>query len=174
MRHAATASLFQRRDVIIVASVSCIFGLGSPETYYRMLLMFEQGQEIGRREILKRLINMQYSRNDLTLRRGTFRARGDVIEIFPVYEERAVRVELFGDAIDRIDWIDPLTARSDGQVRELIVFPNSHYVTQDDQLKRAVEGIKSELDRAPARARGRPQAARGAALAPSAPCSTSR
>ena len=146
MRHAATASLFQRRDVIIVASVSCIFGLGSPETYYRMLLMLEQGQEIGRREILKRLINMQYSRNDLTLRRGTFRARGDVIEIFPVYEERAVRVELFGDAIDRIDWIDPLTARSDGQVRELIVFPNSHYVTQDDQLKRAVEGIKSELD----------------------------
>ena len=146
MRHAATASLFQRRDVVIVASVSCIFGLGSPETYYRMLLMLEEGQEIGRREILKQLINMQYSRNDMTLRRGTFRARGDVIEIYPIYEERAVRVELFGDTVERIDWIDPLTARSDGSARSLIVFPNSHYVTQNDQLKRAVDGIKSELD----------------------------
>jgi len=146
MRHAATASLFQRRDVVIVASVSCIFGLGSPETYYNMLLMLEEGQEIGRREILRKLVNMQYSRNDLDLHRGTFRARGDVVEIYPIYEDRAVRIELFGDTIDRIDWIDPLTARSAEEVGRLVVFPNSHYVTPDDQLKRAVTSIKEELE----------------------------
>jgi len=145
MRHAATAALFQRRDVVIVASVSCIFGLGSPDTYYNMLLMIEQGQEISRREILRQLVYMQYSRNDVVLRRGTFRARGDVIEIFPVYEDRAVRVELFGDNVDRIDWIDPITARSAGEAGRLIVFPNSHYVTpgRHDQGRthRAVEAV---------------------------------
>jgi len=146
MRHAATAALFQRRDVVIVASVSCIFGLGSPDTYYSMLLLLEEGQEIGRRDILRQLVRMQYSRNDVALQRGTFRARGDVVEIFPVYEERAVRVELFGDAVDRIDWIDPVTARSAGEVDRLTVFPNSHYVAVDDQLKRAAVSIKDELD----------------------------
>ncbi len=146
MRHAATASLFQRRDVVIVASVSCIFGLGSPETYYDMLLMLEEGQEIGRREILRRLVSMQYSRNDLDLRRGTFRARGDVVEIYPVYENRAVRIELFGDTVDRIDWIDPLTARSAEETRSLIVFPNSHYVTPEGQLKGAISSIREELE----------------------------
>lgn len=145
MRHVATASLFQRRDVVIVASVSCIFGLGSPDTYYSMLLMLDEGQEISRREILRRLVRMQYDRGDLDLRRGTFRARGDVIEIFPVYEDRAVRVELFGDCVDRMDWIDPLTARSSGEVKRLIVFPNSHYVTPDDKLRPAIAAIEEEL-----------------------------
>jgi excinuclease ABC subunit B len=146
MRHAATAALFQRRDVVIVASVSCIFGLGSPETYYNMLLMLEPAQEIGRRDILRQLVHMQYTRNDINLARGNFRARGDVIEIFPIYEERAVRIELFGDTVDRIDWIDPLTARSTGEAARLIVFPNSHYVTPEDQMKRAVTSIKEELE----------------------------
>ena len=146
MRHGATASLFQRRDVIIVASVSCIFGLGSPDTYYRMLLMLEEGQEISRREILSNLVRMHYTRNDIDMRRGAFRARGDVVEIFPIYEERAVRIELFGDQVDRIDWIDPVTARSAEEIKRLVIFANSHYVTPDDQLQSAFHSIKGELD----------------------------
>ena len=145
MRHAATANLFHRRDVIIVASVSCIYGLGSPESYYKLLLHLDRGQEINRQDILRHLVKLQYSRNDLDLRRGTFRARGDVVEIFPLYEDEAVRVEMFGDEIDSIHYFDPLTGRSIGELEYITIFPNSHYVTTDDKLKKAIHTIKEEL-----------------------------
>ena len=109
LRHSATRSLFERRDCIIVASVSCIYGLGSPEAYYGMLLFLEKGQHIQRDEILRRLVEMQYSRQDYGLERGFFRARGDVVEVFPTYEDYAVRIEMFGDEIDSIAQIDPIT-----------------------------------------------------------------
>lgn len=145
MRHAATANLFHRRDVIIVASVSCIYGLGSPESYYKMLLHLDRGQQINRQDILRRLVKLQYSRNDLDLRRGTFRARGDVVEIFPIYEEEAIRVEMFGDEIDNICYFDPLTGRSLNSLEYITIFPKSHYVTTDEKLKNAILTIKEEL-----------------------------
>ncbi len=147
MRHSATHSLLTRRDVIIVSSVSCIYGLGSPESYEQMQLYLRQGDEISREEILSRLVAMLYERNDVDFYRGTFRVRGDIVEIFPAYEEKqAVRVELFGDEIENISIIDPLTGKSFAHVSDAIIFPSSHYVTNERTLEKAIIDIKLELD----------------------------
>ncbi len=146
LRHAATYALLTRRDVIIVASVSCIYGLGSPEAYLGMIVQLEVGREIPREEILKRLIEIQYERNDIDFHRGTFRVRGDVVEIFPPYEdEQALRVEFFGDTIEAIHLIDPLRGKKLGSLSKTAVYPGSHYVTTQDNLKRATADIRAEL-----------------------------
>ncbi len=147
LRHSATHSLLTRRDVIIVSSVSCIYGLGSPESYEQMQLYLRQGDEISREDILSRLVSMLYERNDVDFHRGTFRVRGDIVEIFPAYEEKqAVRVELFGDEIENISIIDPLTGKAFAHVTDAIIFPSSHYVTNERTLERAIIDIKLELD----------------------------
>lgn len=146
LRHSATRSLFERRDCIIVASVSCIYGLGSPEAYYGMLLFLEKGQQIKRDEILRRLVEMQYSRQDYGLERGCFRARGDVVEVFPTYEDYAVRVDLFGDEIDSIAQIDPITGRVLKKHDRLPIYPKSHYVQPREQLLAAMDSIRAELE----------------------------
>ena len=146
LRHSATRSLFERQDCIIVASVSCIYGLGSPEAYYGMLLFLEKGERIQRDEILRRLVEMQFSRQDYGLERGCFRARGDVVEVFPTYEDYAVRVELFGDEIDSIAQIDPITGRVLKKHERLPIYPKSHYVQPRDQLLRAMDTIRAELE----------------------------
>ncbi len=145
MRLSATRSLFERRDVIIVASVSCIYGLGSPDAYYGMMLPLERGQRIGREQILRRLVEIQYERNDLDFGRGTFRVRGDIIEVYPSYEETGLRIGLFGDEIDELTTFDPLTGQSYGRHDNTVVFPKSHFVTPRDRTRRAVETIKEEL-----------------------------
>ncbi len=145
MRHSATRSLFERRDVIIVASVSCIYGLGSPEAYYGMLLFLDQGQPISRQEILRKLVSIHYERNDIGFSRGTFRARGDVIEIYPSYQDEGIRIELFGDEVDTLAVFDPLTGKTLGKLDRVVIYPASHYVTPADTLKRAIENIKIEL-----------------------------
>ena len=146
MRHSATRSLLTRRDVLIVASVSCIYGLGSPEEYKNLHLFLKAGEDYSREEIQRRLVYMLYERNDISFHRGTFRVRGDVVEIFPAYEEdRAVRVDLFGDTIDSISLIDPLRGIVLGQVAELTVFPSSHFVTSTERLEIAGRTIKDEL-----------------------------
>ncbi|HYA12914.1 MAG TPA: excinuclease ABC subunit UvrB [Syntrophales bacterium] len=146
LRHSATHSLLDRNDVIIVASVSCIYGLGSPEAYYGMLLRLEEGLEIPRDEMLARLVEIQYERNDIDFHRGTFRVRGDVVEIFPPYEEeKAIRVEFFGDTIESISMVDPLRGRKLNSVQKIAVYPGSHYVTTRDNMKRAIAAIREEL-----------------------------
>jgi excinuclease ABC subunit B len=146
MRHSATRSLLTRRDVLIVASVSCIYGLGSPDEYKNLHLFLKSGEEYPREEIQRRLVYMLYERNDISFHRGTFRVRGDVVEIFPAYEEaRAVRVDLFGDTIDSISIIDPLRGMVLAQVSELTVFPSSHFVTSTERLETARRTIMSEL-----------------------------
>ncbi len=146
MRHSATRSLLGRRDVIIVASVSCIYGLGSPEHYQHMLLQLKTGQEIARESVLRKLVDIQYERNDFDFHRGVFRVRGDVIEVFPAYEEdRAIRIEFFGDEVDTIKEIDPLTGRTYRQLDRTDIYPGTHYVTPADTLERAVRTIKEEL-----------------------------
>ncbi len=145
MRLSATRSLFERRDVIIVSSVSCIYGLGSPEAYYGMVLPLERGQRIGREPILRKLVDIQYERNDHEFARGTFRVRGDIIEVYPSYEETAVRIELFGDEIDELASFDPLTGRMVRRHDKLAVFPKSHFVTPRERIKAAVETITAEL-----------------------------
>ncbi len=146
LRHSATRSLFERRDCIIVASVSCIYGLGSPEAYYGMLLFLEKGQRIQRDEILRRLVEMQFSRQDYGLERGFFRARGDVIEVFPTYEDYAVRIEMFGDEIDSIAQIDPINGRTLKKHERMPIYPKSHYVQPREQLLNAIDGIRAELE----------------------------
>ena len=147
LRHSATHSLLDRNDVIIVASVSCIYGLGSPEAYYGMLLRLEDGMEIPRDEMLARLVEIQYVRNDIDFHRGTFRVRGDVVEIFPPYEEeKAIRVEFFGDTIESISMVDPLRGRKLNAVQKMAVYPGSHYVTTKDNMKRAISAIRVELE----------------------------
>ncbi len=145
MRLSATRSLFERRDVIIVASVSCIYGLGSPEAYYGMLLPLEVGQRIDRDQILRRLVEIQYERNDVEFGRGTFRVRGDIVEVVPSYEEHALRIGLFGDEIDELVWFDPLTGKVVRRVKQVSVFPKSHFVASRDRTKQAAEAIKEEL-----------------------------
>ena len=146
MRHSATRSLLTRRDVLIVASVSCIYGLGSPEEYKNLHLFLKVGEEYPREEIQRRLVYMLYERNDISFHRGTFRVRGDVVEIFPAYEEeQAVRVDLFGDTIDSISLIDPLRGVVLGQTAELTVFPSSHFVTSEERLAIAKQTIMEEL-----------------------------
>src|SRR5436190_3351311 len=147
MRHSATRSLFERNDIVIVASVSCIYGLGSPEVYHGMLLYLEEGMEIRREAILRKLVEIQYARNDTDFRRGTFRVRGDVIEIFPASaEDRSVRIELFGDQVDAIHEIDPLTGRSLRRLPKVAVYPNTHYLIAPDRFDRALGGIEEELE----------------------------
>src|SRR6266850_2488359 len=145
MRLSATRSLFERRDVIIVASVSCIYGLGSPEAYYGMLLPLERGQRIKREEILRKLVEIQYERNDHDFNRGTFRVRGDVVEVIPSYEETGLRIELFGDEVDELASFDPLTGKTLKKHDKIAVYPKSHFVAPRDRTKRAVETIKEEL-----------------------------
>jgi excinuclease ABC subunit B len=146
MRHAATHALLSREDVIIVASVSCIYGIGSAETYSGLLIEIVKGEEMRRDELLRRLVDIQYERNDTDFHRGTFRVRGDVVEIFPAYEEaRAIRVEFFGDEVDSIREVDPLRGRVLGQLDKYAVYPGSHYVTPRQQLARSIEGIRNEL-----------------------------
>ena len=146
MRLSATRSLFERRDVIIVASVSCIYGLGSPEAYYGMLLPLEVGQRIDRDQILRKLVEIQYERNDTEFGRGTFRVRGDIVEVVPSYEEHALRIGLFGDEVDELAWFDPLTGKILRRLDKIAVYPKSHFVTSRDRTKVAVETIKQELD----------------------------
>jgi excinuclease ABC subunit B len=146
MRHSATRSLLERDDVIIVASVSCIYGLGSPEAYQGMLLHAEMNTAVAREDVVRKLVEIQYERNDYDFHRGTFRVRGDVLEIFPAYEEeRAVRIEFFGDVIDAIKEFDPLTGRSLRPLDKVAIYPGSHYVTTRDTLERAIKAIRSEL-----------------------------
>src|SRR6187401_2482098 len=146
MRLSATRSLFERRDVIIVASVSCIYGLGSPEAYYGMMLPLQKGQRIERDDILRKLVEIQYERNDVEFGRGTFRVRGDIVEVVPSYEEHALRIGLFGDEVDELAWFDPLTGKVLRRVERVSVFPKSHFVTSRDRTRRAVETIKAELE----------------------------
>ena len=145
MRLSATRSLFERRDVIIVSSVSCIYGLGSPEAYYGLMLPLERGQTISRDAILRKLVEIQYERNDADFGRGTFRVRGDVIEVYPSYEESAVRIELFGDEIDELSTIDALTGGTLRRHDKVAIYPKSHFVTSRDRTKIAIETIKTEL-----------------------------
>jgi excinuclease ABC subunit B len=146
MRHSATRSLLERRDVIIVASVSCIYGLGSPEVYHGMVLTLEEGIETSRDEILSKLVEIQYERNDIDFHRGTFRVKGDVIEIFPAYEEeRAIRILLFGDLVEAIYEVDPLLGKKIKKLDKAAIYPGSHHVTPQDKLKRAIRAIKEEL-----------------------------
>src|SRR6187397_2934233 len=145
MRLSATRSLFERRDVIIVASVSCIYGLGSPEAYYGMLLPLEVGQRIERDQILRKLVDIQYERNDIEFGRRTFRERGDIVEVYPSYEEQALRIELFGDDVDALTTFDPLTGKSGKKHDKIAVYPKSHFVAPREQTKTAVELIKAEL-----------------------------
>ncbi|MDR7866414.1 MAG: excinuclease ABC subunit UvrB [Sporomusaceae bacterium] len=147
LRHSATSSLFERRDVIVVASVSCIYGLGSPEDYYNLVLSLRQGQTKDRDEILRKLVDIQYERNDINFTRGTFRVRGDIIEIFPAaYGERAVRVELFGDEVERIIEIDTMTGEVLAERKHIAIYPASHYVTSRDNMLRATQDIEAELE----------------------------
>jgi excinuclease ABC subunit B len=145
LRLSATRSLFERRDAIIVASVSCIYGLGSPEAYYGMLMMLERGQKIKREDVIKRLVEILYERNDGDFRRGTFRVRGDVIEVFPTYDELAYRIEMFGDEIESLSQIDPLFGTVKQKFARLPIYPKSHYVVTPDRKSRAVETILAEL-----------------------------
>ena len=147
MRHSATRSLLERRDVIIVASVSCIYGLGSPEAYQGLLLHLDKGQQIERDKVLRKLVEIHYQRNDMDFHRGTFRVRGDVVEVFPAYEEaRAVRIEFFGNEVERILEIDPLWGKATRELSRLAVYPASHYVTTRTMLAQAIEAIQVELE----------------------------
>lgn len=146
MRHSATRSLFERRDVVIVASVSCIYGLGSPEAYYGMLLLLEKDIEISRKEILMKLVQIQYERNDIDFKRGTFRVRGDVVEVYPPYADDAVRIELFGDDVERISLVEPLTGKVKEEVTRIPIYPKSHYVTPEERMQNALISIREELD----------------------------
>ena len=147
MRHSATRSLLTRRDVIIVASVSCIYGIGSPIEYQAMHIFFHQGDDYGRDELLKRLVEIQYERNDIDFHRGTFRVRGDIVEIFPAHDdERALRIEFFGDSVEAISEIDPLRGQVIQRLSKCAVYPASHYVATRETLERAIEGIRLELE----------------------------
>ena len=147
LRHSATSSLFERRDVIIIASVSCIYGLGSPEEYRDLVVSLRTGMEKDRNELLRNLVDIQYDRNDINFTRGTFRVRGDVVEIFPASrDERCIRVEFFGDEIDRMTEVDALTGEVLGERHHVAIFPASHFVTREEKLKKAIVSIEKELE----------------------------
>src|SRR5574341_849511 len=146
LRHSATRSLLERRDVVIVASVSCIYGLGSPEVYYGMVLLLEDGGYCHREQMLRKLVEIQYQRNDMDFRRGTFRVRGDVVEIFPAYDDLGVRVELFGDEVEALWQIDPLKGERLQRLHRVPIYPANHYVTPQDRLERAFAAIEVELE----------------------------
>lgn len=146
LRHSATASLFETRDVIIVASVSCIYGLGDPIDYEHMIVSLRPGMKIERNAMLKKLISMQYTRNELDFKRGTFRAKGDIVEIYPSdYGERAIRVEFWGDEVEKISEINPLTGKVTATRKHIMIFPNSHYVTTSEKMERAIKSIEEEM-----------------------------
>ena len=145
MRLSATRSLFERRDVIIIASVSCIYGLGSPEAYYGMLLPLDLGQRIDRDQILRKLVEIQYERNDTEFGRGTFRVRGDIVEVVPSYEEHALRIGLFGDEVDELAWFDALTGKVLRRLDKVAIYPKSHFVSPRDRTRQAIDSIKAEL-----------------------------
>ena len=145
LRHSATAALLTRRDTIVVASVSCIYGMGDPEEYRGQLLELHTGVDYDQRSILKRLVELQYDRNDIALGRGKFRVRGDTIEVHAAYDENVLRIEMFGDTVDRITTIDPLTGENLNELTEVIVFPATHYIAGDERMRRAVVGIEKEL-----------------------------
>ncbi|MGW6706357.1 excinuclease ABC subunit UvrB [Streptomyces sp. NPDC054956] len=145
LRHSATNSLLTRRDVIVVASVSCIYGLGTPQEYVDRMVPLKVGEEMDRDQLLRRFVDIQYTRNDVAFTRGTFRVRGDTIEIFPVYEELAVRIEMFGDEIEALSTLHPLTGEVISEDRELYVFPASHYVAGPERMEKAIAGIEAEL-----------------------------
>jgi excinuclease ABC subunit B len=146
LRLRATSSLMEREDVIIVTSVSCIYGLGDPAAYRALMLTLERGQRISRKQILEGLVNIQYSRNDASFERGTFRVRGDTVEIYPAYEEQGVRVELWGDEVERISRFDPLTGQTFAQLPRAAIYPAKHFVSQRPTIERAVQRIRAELD----------------------------
>ena len=147
LRHSATSALFEREDVLIVASVSCIYGLGNPEEYREMVVSLRKGMEIERNQLLRKLVDIQYERNDMNFVRGKFRVRGDVVEIFPASrDERCIRVEFFGDEIDRIREVDALTGEIMGEREHVAIFPNSHFVTREEKLVKAIENIEIELE----------------------------
>src|ERR1700738_5080002 len=146
LRLSATRSLFERRDCVIVASVSCIYGLGSPEAYYGMLLMLEKGQKISRNQIVSRLVDILYERSDLDFRRGTFRVRGDVIELYPTYDDYAYRIELWGDEIESLSQIDPLLGQMRQTYLRLPIYPKTHYVMTNETKETAMAGIMTELE----------------------------
>ena len=145
LRHSATNSLLTRRDVIVVASVSCIYGLGTPQEYVDRMVRLKVGDEIERDQLLRQFVENQYTRNDLAFTRGTFRVRGDTIEIFPVYEQLAVRIEMFGDTIERLMTLHPLTGEVITEDEQLYVFPATHYVAGPERMERAIAGIEPEL-----------------------------
>ncbi len=168
------ARLFERRDCVIVASVSCIYGLGSPEAYYGMLLLLEKGQKIARRDILRRLVEIQYERNDLDFRRGAFRVRGDVIEVFPTYEDVAYRIEMWGDQVENLAQIDPLFGQVKQTYSRLPIYPRTHYVLPAERKEDAVQRI---LQRTRVVARGARETGKvggGPARRSAHPCSTSK
>src|SRR5438477_11897366 len=146
LRLSATRSLFERRDCVIIASVSCIYGLGSPEAYYGMLLMLEKGQKISRDAILSKLVEILYERNDGDFRRGAFRVRGDVIEIYPTYDDNAYRIELFGDEVESLSQIDPLLGQVKQTYIRLPIYPKTHYVMSEETRKDAMDSIRTELE----------------------------
>jgi excinuclease ABC subunit B len=146
LRMSATRSLFERRDCLIVASVSCIYGLGSPEAYYGMLLLIEKGQKISRQDILRRLVEIQYERNDTDFKRGTFRVRGDVIEVYPTYDDNAYRIEMWGEQVEALSQIDPLFGQVKQTYARLPIYPRTHYVMPADQREEAIERILGELE----------------------------
>ena len=146
LRHSATMSLLTRRDVVVVASVSCIYGLGTPQEYVDRMVRLEVGQEIERDALLRRFVDVQYTRNDLAFTRGTFRVRGDTVEVFPVYQEHAVRIELFGDEIERLYTLHPVTGEVLSEDKEIMVFPATHYVAGPERMERAIRGIEAELE----------------------------
>ena len=146
LRHAATAALLTRRDCVVVATVSCIYGLGTPEEYAKQMLFLQQGQEIDRQKLLRRFVDMQYKRNDLAFTRGTFRVKGDTVEIIPVYEENAIRLEFFGDEIDRITTLNPITGDEIGEEEQIQIFPATQYANGPERTKHAIQTIQEELD----------------------------
>ncbi|WP_342557440.1 excinuclease ABC subunit UvrB [Lysinibacillus sp. FSL P4-0201] len=147
LRHSATSALFEREDVIIIASVSCIYGLGSPEEYREMVVSIRTGMEIERNQLLRKLVDVQYERNDVSFTRGTFRVRGDVVEIFPASrDEHCIRVEFFGDEIDRIREVDALTGEILSDREHVAIFPASHFVTREEKMRKAIENIEKELE----------------------------
>src|ERR671933_2899876 len=145
LRHSATNSLLTRRDVIVVSTVSCIYGLGTPQEYVDRMVNLRVGQEFDRDTLLRRLVEIQYTRNDMAFTRGTVRVRGDTLEVFPVYEELAIRVEFFGDEIERLMTLHPLTGEVVSEHEEVHVFPASHYVAGPERMERAVNSIEKEL-----------------------------
>src|SRR5258706_4841914 len=146
LRHAATKALLERRDTLIVASVSCIYGLGSPEAYFELMVYLEEGGTVNRDQMLRKLVDIQYQRSDYDFHRGTFRVRGDTVEVFPAYEEqRAVRIEFFGDQIEAMYEIDALRGKVIRKLQSVAIYPASHYVTTSDRMERAVSTIRAEL-----------------------------